>query len=68
MTHAEHTRLDLPALEASDCTVRDGRRLIWLGVDGTEGQWLTLAQFREHAAALAKFSESLPAERAEVGA
>lgn len=57
--YAEHSRLDLKALQVSDATV-DSRRLVWLGADGMEGRWLTPAEFRTHVAALVKFANSLP--------
>lgn len=63
MAYQEHSRLELPALQATDATV-DGTRMLWLGYDGMEGRWLTLAEFREHVAGLVKFADSLPADAA----
>lgn len=40
--------------------VHNGRRLVWVGRDDN-GRWLSPAQFREFAAAAAKFAEGLPA-------
>ena len=56
MSFKIHNETQVHDLLACDATRRDGSRMIWIGYDDINGQWLTALEALEVAAAIAKIA------------